>query len=287
MDGKHKFGGVLRGLGERIMSSDTGYDKPKGIAAGFVSVCDFAESGEIIANLAYLLAKKGIVVCIADFKVFYPNLFDWIPGVSAEKQGDGLIRLLNNDRAEVKSAAQKTDDENIFLVSPSPNDDIEDYLNFSVSNIKRVISTLKETFDVVLIDIPNNPPFEFCLASLMSCHHGFFVASERVDAPRNIEKLLNYALSLTDEVRSFCNIIISRRQGLLFEENAFSGIRLKNKAGYDKLRVAAKLPFLPSVQESALSGELYLRDAVLPNKEFSREINKISDLIGRDFKGDE
>jgi len=42
---------------------------------------------------------------------------------------------------------------------------MEDYFDFQLDDVDRVITTLKETFDFVLIDIPNNPPLEFCISS--------------------------------------------------------------------------------------------------------------------------
>ena len=280
MDRQGKLGRSIGRAIEKITSADAGYDKPKGIVVGFVPVCDFVENGEIIANLAYVLSTRDAAVCVVDFKVFYPNLFDWLGGAAANKKGEGLIRLLNSDRTEIKSISQKTDDNNVFLVSPSPNDDIEDYFNFSISDIKRVILALKEAFDVVLIDIPNNPPLEFCVGALMNCQRGFFVASERVDASRNIQKLMEYMLKITVEVRNFNSIIIARRQGLPYDENALSNLEVFGGEGsFDKLRVAAKLPLLRSVQESALDGKVYIRDSALINKGFAREVSNIARII--------
>ena len=51
---------------------------------------------------------------------------------------------------------------------------MEEYFDFEFENVERVINTLKSIFDVVLIDIPNNPPLEFCLGAVKYCHMGFF-----------------------------------------------------------------------------------------------------------------
>lgn len=281
MDRRGIIGSKLNKALEKVVSSDAGFDKPKGIVTGFVAVSDFAENSEIIANLAYALARTGLTICVVDFKVFYPNLFDWLGGVTADKKGDGLIRLLNSERTEVHSVALKTDDENIFLISPSPNDDIEDYFNFSVDNVKRAIMIMKESFDVVLIDIPNNPPLEFCVGALMNCQRGFFVASERVDASRNIQKLMEYALKVTNEIKNFNNIIITHRQGLVYEESALSNIAMSGGATKkETLRVAAKVPLLPATVASALDGKVYLRDGgTFINKAFAREIGKVAAIV--------
>ena len=105
---------VRDALLDRI-SLDAGYDRPRGIVVGFLPACAFVEPGEIISNLAYVLSTYGVVVCAVDFKVFYPDLFDWIGGASADRKGEGLIRLLNSDRTEVRSIARESDDKNVFL----------------------------------------------------------------------------------------------------------------------------------------------------------------------------
>ncbi|MCL2633130.1 MAG: hypothetical protein FWD34_01300 [Oscillospiraceae bacterium] len=279
MDRRGTLGAGINRVIDKVASSDVGYDKPKGVVTGFISVCDFVENGEIINNLAYLLSKKSMAVCVVDFKVFYPNLFDWFGGVSAPKKGDGLIRLLNSDRVEVKSIAQKTDDENVFLISASPNDDIEDYFNYSIPNVKRVITALKEVFDIVLIDIPNNPPLEFCVGALMNCQNGFFVASERVDAPRNIQKLVEYMLKLCDEIRNFDSIIISRKQEFAFDENSLNNLSITASEDREKLKIAARLPYVKAAQENAVDGKIYLRDSMFVNKIFAREMDKIVKLV--------
>jgi cellulose biosynthesis protein BcsQ len=250
---------------------DTGYDKPKGIVAGFIPACDFIETSEMVANLAYVLSERGVVVCVVDFKVFYPNMFDWLGGVGADKKGDGLIRLLNSDRIEVKSIARATDDQNVFLVSPSPNDDIEDYFNYSVEDVGRIIGILKEAFDVVLIDIPNNPALEFCVGALMHCQRGFFVASERIDASRNIQKLMEFAFTFTDNVRSFNSIIMARYQGLIFDDSQLTDTRLGGAKDGVKLRMAARVPYSRDAQQCALDGKVYVRDGSFASRKLGKD----------------
>lgn len=285
MAGSRKRGEIRDTLLDKI-SVDIGYDKPKGIVAGFIPACEFVEAGEIIANLAYVLATRGVVVCAVDFKVFYPNLCDWLGGVAADKKGDGLIRLLNSDRTQVCSIARETDNKNIFLIAPSPNDDIEDYFSFSVEDVARIIFMLKETFDVVLIDIPNNPGLEFCVGALMHCQKGFFIASERVDASRNIQKLMDFAFKITNNARSFNNLILARQQSLVYDWSPLIDTLMGDEKDGVKLRVVASVPLNREAQQCALDGKVYIRDGSLINRNlakagkiFANEIVNISNEI--------
>jgi septum formation inhibitor-activating ATPase MinD len=281
----HQYNSAKESLLDRI-AVDTGYDKPKGIAAGFVPACDFIETCELVANLAYVLSQRGVVVCVVDFKVFYPNLFDWLGGACADKKGDGLIRLLNSDRTEVKSVAKPTDDPNVFLVSPSPNDDIEDYFNYSIDDVGRIIGILKQTFDVVLIDIPNNPALEFCAGALMHCQKGFFVASERIDASRNIQKLMEFAFSFTNNARSFNNVILGRYQRLIYDDGLLTETRLGGAKDGVRLRMVARIPYSRDAQQCALDGKVFIRDGTFTSRKlakdgkiYSGEMENIANMI--------
>jgi len=275
----------MKTLHERI-TLDTGYDKPRGVVAGFLPACEFVEACEIIANLAYVLSTRGVVICVVDFKVFYPNLCDWLGGADSAKKGNGLIRLLHSDRTEVRSIAQETDEKNIFLIAPSPNDDIEDYLSFSIDDVTRIISMLKETFDVVLIDIPNNPGLEFFAGALMSCRKGFLIASERVDAPRNIHKLMEFAFRITNNACNFNNVVMARQQGLIYDRSVLTSAQIGGGNDGVKLRVVANIPYNREAQQSALDGNMYIRDGAFVNrslkragKTFAGEIAKLANMV--------
>ena len=285
MAGRGKQSEIKDTLLEKI-SADSGYDKPKGIVAGFIPACEFVEAGEIIANLAYVLSMRGVVVCVVDFKVFYPNLCDWLGGVTSDKKGNGLIRLLNSDRTQVRSIARETDNRNVFFIAPSPNDDIEDYFSFSIDDVSRVISMLKETFDVVLIDIPNNPGLEFCIGALMHCQKGFIIASERIDAPRNIQKMMEFAFRITDNARSFNNLILARHQSLVYDCTPLTDTLMGDSKDGVKMRIVANIPFNRETQQCALDGKVFIRDGSIINrslakagKTFTIEIIKIANEL--------
>lgn len=80
---------------------------------------------------------------------------------------------MKSDKVDFRDELQQTKYDKLFLLTPSPQDLMEEYFDFEFENIERVITTLKQMFDIVLIDIPNNPPLEFCLGAMKYCHIGF------------------------------------------------------------------------------------------------------------------
>jgi len=251
------------------ISRDYEIKKPRINVAAFIPSSDFVENGQILSNLSYLLAQNDLQVCVVDFKVFYPNLFYWFCA-EPNKKGEGLMRMLKNYRNDIKSIINPTPIKNVYLLSPSPYDSIESYYSFEFRHVETVINILRENFDVVLIDVPNNPPLEFCLGAMMNCMQGFFTAAERVDVLSNILKLINHAGSIGISEGKFLEVIYM---------NVFNSTYDFNALKKSSFSVAATLPYVKEANECPLegTGKIYLRDAKTVNRVFASEMQKISD----------
>lgn len=236
---------------------------------GFVPASDFVDNSIFISNLGYLLAQKGLNTCVVDFKVFYPNLYQALD-VEPPAKGNGLIKVLKSDKVDSREEIISTKYDRLYLLSPSPVDLVEEYFDFDFSAIERVIRTLKDMFDIVLIDIPNNPPLEFCLAAMKYCHVGFFTASERMDASVNIIKLLDFLDSVGISAAKFTSVIMMNLQGLDFDYAAF------NKLG---LKIVAGIPLVKSAAALSLEGKLYVKEDALINKHVMTEMNRLVEIL--------
>lgn len=240
---------------------------------GFMPASDLADNAMLISNLGYLLAKRGLNVCVLDLKVFYPNLYlflDAAPG----KRGDGLIKALKSDKLDFKDVVQRTPYERLYLLSPSPQDLLEEYFDFEFGHLERVIQSLKQMFDLVLIDIPNNPPLEFCLGAMKYCHVGFFTAAERIEAAGNMIKLLEFARSVGISTAKFTSVILMNLQDIEFDHKVFT------QSGF---QIAAALPLVKGAYARALEGKLYVKDNPLVNKYFHKELYRLVKLLSDDL----
>lgn len=235
----------------------------------FIPTCDFVDNAMLISNLGYLLSKKGLNTCIVDFKIFYPNLYQYL-NVGPNRKSDGLIKLLKSDRIDFREEIQATKYEHLFLLSPSPQDLIEEYLDFGFEQIERIINNLKHMFDIVLIDVPNNPPLEFCLGAMKYCHIGFFTAAEKVDVIGNMVKLLDFASSVGISTVKFTNIILTNTFGITFDYKVFSDYGFK---------IVAALPLVKSAHMRALEGRLYVKDNPMMDKHYIKNIENLVKLL--------
>lgn len=236
---------------------------------GFLAASDFADNGAIISNLGYLLAEKNLNVCIVDFKVFFPTLYNYLD-LEPNEKGKGLLTVLKDDKADIRKHINTTKYKQLYLLSPSPYDLIEEYLDFRFKHIQRIIEELKETFDLVLIDIPNNPPLEFCLATMKYVHRGFVTVSERIESIANITKLLDFAASIGITTSKFTNLIFVNALELNYDYGALKETNFKP---------VAILPLVKPVIEEYFKGNLYVKDSAIMNKQYMLGIQHLVELI--------
>lgn len=236
---------------------------------GFIPACDFVDNAMLISNLGYLLAQKGLNTCILDLKVFYPNLYYFLD-VPPPKKGHGLIRVLKSDKLDFREEVQQTKYERLFLMSASPQDLFEEYFDFDFEHLDRVLNTLKHMFDIVLVDIPNNPPLEFCLGAIKQCHIGFFTATERIEASSQMIKLLDFTSSLGISTAKFTSVIMMNLQNLEFDYEALKELGFQ---------IVAALPLVKTAVARAHEGKLYVKDNPLVNKYFMRELTRLAKLL--------
>lgn len=238
---------------------------------GLIPAGDSTDTSLLVTNLGVILANKGFNICILDAKVFYPNIYKLL-NCRPQPKGKGLFQALRSDKIDFRDEVIESRIENLFIMSPSPSDLIEDYLDINEEDVERVITTLKDMFDYVLIDIPNIPPLEFCYVPIKQSNMGFTVWSERADCPQNTTRLLHFMSSIGIGVSKFTNIILNNGMGHSFDKDIISEMKMK---------LIAELPFVPGVVDYSLEGRPYVISSVLMNKKYKAEIEKLASIISR------
>lgn len=234
---------------------------------GFLQMTDSTDASLIISNLGYLLAQKGLNTCLIDFNVFYPNLHTFF-NVKTKNKGEGLLKVLKSDKTDIREELIHTSEEKLFLLSASNQDSFEEYFDFTFEHIEQVITLAKNTFDIVLINIPNNPPLEFCIGAVKYCHTGFVIASEKIEASRNITKFFDYATSIGVSTAKFANLIMMNLHDLQYDYKVFEDHGIK---------LVSTIPFVKGAIVYSLEGIIYLKNSKNGiNKYFLREMNRLA-----------
>jgi len=236
---------------------------------GFIPATDCTDNAILLSNLGYALSQQGYNVCLLDFKVFQPNIYLYLD-IPHNPRGRGLLNVLKDDRADLREQVNQTKYDRLYLLSPSPQDLMEEYFDFEMEQVAFVIESLKKSFDIVMIDIPYIPALEFCLAAMKQSHIGFFTASERVDALSGITRLLDFADSLGMGVRKFTNVIFTNLRHVKFDFNSLEKLRFN---------IVACLPMVKGAVTDALDGKLYLKDNTLVNSEYRKGLGEIVNAI--------
>ncbi|MCX7842376.1 MAG: ATPase [Clostridia bacterium] len=237
--------------------------------AGFIPAGDSTDTSLLVANLGVYLSRLGYNVCILDAKVFYPSIYKLLD-CEANPKGKGLLRTVRSDKSDFREAIIKTRFDSLYIMSTSPLDPMEDFFDVREDDVQRIISTLKEMFDFVLIDIPNIPPLEFCYASISSCNLGFVVWSERIDCPQNTSRLFQFMGSIGIGVSKFANVIINNQMGFSYDKEIINDMGL---------RCTAELPYVASAVDCSLDGRVYITDSVLIDKRYKKALEKIVEII--------
>lgn len=270
MDRRDKLDGIFRKISSKeLIGAELQHTKLMYSVVGFIPASDFVDNAMLISNLGYLLAERGLNTCIVDLKVFHPNLYFFL-NVEPHRKGDGLLKVLKSDKVDFRNELQQTKYERLFLMSPSPQDLYEEYFDFDFEALDRVIVTLKQMFDIVLLDIPNNPPLEFCLGAMKSCHLGFFTASERVEASGHMIRLLDFAASVGISTSKFMSVVLMNLQQIEFD------YKVLEQTGF---KIVTALPLVREASARALEGKLYVRRNPLINKHFLKGIQRLADVL--------
>ncbi|MCX7748169.1 MAG: ATPase [Clostridia bacterium] len=236
---------------------------------GFIPMGDGTDTSILVTNLAVRLAKKGFNTCVLDAKVFYPSIYKLLD-CEANPKGRGLIRVSRTDKVDYRDEINETKYKNLYLLSPSPLDLIEEYFDFQVEDVERVILTLKDMFDFVLIDIPNIPPLEFCVIPIKLCNIGFLLWSERIDCPQNTSKLIEFISSMGIGTAKLANVIIANELGIDYDKEIIAEM---------KMRLIAELPYIRGPVDYSLEGRVYSVDSVILDKRYDKSLSRIVELL--------
>lgn len=246
-------------------------DKNSENLIGFIPIDDSTDTPYHIINLASVLSALEKNVLLVDADVFYPSMYKIIDCPLFEK-GKGLLEIIKDDRRDIRECLKKTKMDNVYLVSSSPEDNMEEFFEVEERDIERMLLKFKEVFDIILVYIPNNPPLEFCYATISHLSLGFLMWSPRVACPMNTRRLLYFLNSIGISTQKLGNVLLANAHSRPFD------MGLIKEMG---LRFIAELPHVEAVADLALRGEIYMKDSAILDKRYKLAIEKIGDLIIR------
>lgn len=224
---------------------------------GFVGI---GRSGNttIACNVAYALSNysqlfknktiSGIRVCLVDLNVFYPKVCSLF-GVKYPKKGSGLLPTLKGD--PIGDNIIKIS-ESLEILSPSSDDNFEDYYDIEDWQLDEVLEELRHSYDIVILDIPNDIPMIYCYTAIKNVDKLFITRSEDLMSDKYIKKFMDYFF-----VRGRFNcsryLVMNIRTNSAFDDNIVTMFAKKNN-----LKLMGIINFEQEVINSETRGNIFL-----------------------------
>jgi len=248
---------------------------------GMMSINGGAGASTIVANVAHILSKYNLlnknkesltdmVVCVVDFNVMNPVQYQLLGQESPEK-GKGLLDVLITGTESMSKNLIRVSN-TLSLLSPSIYDDLYEYFDINSINVSDIIDYLKDHYDIVIIDMPNNPPSPLCYQTMKWCNKLFVIWDESITIYQNTKRLMDFFASI--KIRNkFTHIIFNKktRTPLVIERID----ELVKKLG---LKLLAIIPYAQDIVNDNLNGTLYVEQGIV-KKDVKKAFMAISSEI--------
>lgn len=233
---------------------------------GLMSINGGSGASTIAANTAHILSKYNLVegksdtltdlvICVVDMNVFNPVQYQLL-SVEGQEKGKGLLDALISGPGHVPENLIRVSN-TLSLLSASPFDDIYEYYDTTSESISQVIDYLKDHFDIVIIDIPNNPPSPFCYETLKWCNKVFAIWNEHVTIYQHTKRLIDFFNSI--KIRNkITHVIFNKKTRTPLTADRID--ELVKKLG---LKLLTIIPYSQDLVNDSLNGTLYIEQGIL------------------------
>jgi pilus assembly protein CpaE len=238
---------------------------------GFRGVVPGNGTSTIVQNVAYALSERtNYDVCILDTAFLYPTQYPMLVSSSEGKRQD-ILDYTN----ELSDIVVKTDVSNVHLFSMS-NRTIVDMLSNRDSKdlTENLIQSLKTKFDIILVDLSNEPT-QIATYAAIKCNKVINIVAQSLKSVYHLRKSLNQMVSLAVPLAKANRAVINRVLPDVLS-NTQSAVEDSG------LTVVGQIPFSMDIAKLGVAGkQIYARKT--SNKDiyaFSRVIDSlVEDII--------
>ena len=201
----------------------------------------------VMANLAYMIAKKDLTVLVIDLNIMYPIQHCYF-GIKQEIERKDLVTFLMGKNQIGESIITK---DNFSIMYPN-NRYMMDYINCdnkqASQTLSDAINNVRHLFDVILIDVPRTLEFDAVNCVLYSCDTIYSVWDENIACISGIDRFRKNLQLSGIEAGNKLKVIFNKKTDIYYTKSVFESL---------KLDVMATLPFDTAIIESGLKGEIF------------------------------
>lgn len=195
--------GTLSGGMEERLSEQLLFDK----TIGFRGIKDGVGCSTFVFNVACgLIDTTKYSVCVVDTNLLYPY-HEYALGLANEEETKDLMDFGGDNLSQI---AHKTRYSNIYLVSFS-NRYLADMLSSKESQaiVERLFDSLKQFFDIVLVDLSHEPTWATTISAL-KCNKIYTIVTPDVACLSVLQKSLNSVASTGVPVYKMRKVILNK-----------------------------------------------------------------------------
>lgn len=226
----------------------------------------------VVANVAYMMAKKGLTVLVIDLNIMYPIQHCYF-GIKQEIDRKDLVTFLMGKNPIGESIITK---DNFSIMYPN-NRYMMDLINCdnkqSSQTLGDAINSVRSLFDVILIDCPRMIEFDVVNCALYNCDTIYSVWDENVACISNIDRFRKNLQLSGIETSNKLQIIFNKKTNIYYTKYVFENLGLN---------VISTLPFDTAVIESGLRGEIFCDKGASISKNaaiFASSMESLTDAI--------
>lgn len=238
----------------------------------FSNTAGGAGASTIANNFAYKAVEKGLSVLMIDLNIMCPVQHTYL-GIDQTLEKDDLVSFLIGGISlnQCIDTSQKV--HLLFANNRTLTDEINCETKASIDNLNMMIGTLRNYYDVVVVDCPMRIDSLLYNTMLYNADAMYIVWDEGIGSIINTEKIRrNMALSGIDSYTKM-RIILNKRTSVHFSDYSLKKLNLE---------LVGVLPFSIDIIDNSLRGRIFCDKGVASGKngaEFARKMEVISNKI--------
>lgn len=242
----------------------------------FISSSGGAGTTTVIANVATALKKKGVSVIVIDANILNPMIQNSLQCKHKPKEQGDIVSFLMGERPLGECIWFNKSE--VALLAPFDRT-IEDIIRFDTEQVAQstetLLRTLKELFDVVLIDIPTEGIiYNFINMLLYKTDVIFSVWDENIGCIQGTEMMRkNMETSGIHSSAKLTQLIFNKRTNIHYPTHCITDLGLTP---------IVVLPYEAGIIDASFSGQVFITQGKAKSsfaKAYCKGINNLADII--------
>lgn len=223
-------------------------------------------------NVAFEASRKKLKVILVDLNILCPVQHAYL-GIKQGLEKPDLVSFLLGKNSLNQSIDNSNEINLIYANNRTLNDEINCNTKIAIENLNVMLKTLREYYDIVIVDCPMKIDEMLPNVMLYSCDSIYMVWDEGIGSTINTEKLRRNMASVGIDSFTKLRVILNKRTDVHFSDYAFNKLNLE---------LVEVLPFTTDIIDNSLRGRIFCEAGSTTTKnssEFARKVQVLTDKI--------